>query len=75
MLGSGLQGWELCVTVYFWWSLWRFPCHGQCVSLADELDLNIIAVRFAIAKHTLAWETHMVVHHTQVFSTSYSAGC
>lgn len=35
------------------------PSHGQCLSLADELDLNIIAVRFAIAKDTLAWEnTH-----------------
>lgn len=29
MLGSGLQGWELRITIDFWWSLWCFPCCGQ----------------------------------------------
>lgn len=28
MLGSGLQGRELCVTVDFWWALRCFPCCG-----------------------------------------------
>ena len=38
----------------------------QCVCVADELGLNIIAVRFVLAKDTSTWEnTRMVAHEVR----------